>query len=69
MIRYLQKTPANERPPLDLSPLEDTVVIEQLKILQHDELKLMDYVESLLINHQSKIKQRFSLSSDNGIEY
>ena len=52
-----------------MSPLADTAVIEQLRILQHDKLKLMDYVESLLINQQSKTKQRFSLSSDNGIEY
>ena len=63
------KTPANKRPPPDMSPLVDTAVIEQLRILQHDKLKLMDYVESLLINHQSETKQRFSLSSDNGIEY
>ena len=63
------KTPANKRPPPDLSPLADTAVIEQLRILQHDKLKLMGYVEFLLINHQSKTKQRFSLSSDNDIEY
>ena len=53
------KTPANKRPPPDMSPLADTAVIEQLRVLQHDKLKLMDYVESLLINHQSKTKQRF----------
>ena len=63
------KTPANKRPPPDMSPLADTAVIEQLRIFQHDKLKLMDYVESLLINHQSKTKQRLSLSSDNGIEH
>ena len=57
------KTPANKRPPPDLSPLADTAVIEQLRILQHEKLKLMDYVEPLLINQQSKSKQRFSLSS------
>ena len=63
------KTPANKRPPPDLSSLADTAVIEQLRILQHDKLELMDYVESLLISHQSKTKQCFSLSSANGIEY
>ena len=52
-----------------MSPLADTAGIEQLRILQLDKLKLMDYVEPLLINHQSKTKQRFSLSSDNGIEF
>ena len=36
------KTPANKRPPPDLSPLADTAVIEQLRILQHNKLKLMD---------------------------
>ena len=62
------KTPENKRPLPDLSPLADTAVIEQLRILQDDKLKLMDYEESLLISHQSKTKQRFSLSSYNSIE-
>ena len=63
------KTTAKKRPPPDLSPLADTAVIEQLRILQHDKLKLMVYVESLLKNQRSKTKQRLSLSSDNCIEY
>ena len=63
------KTPANKRPPPDLSQLADTAVIEQLRFLQDEKFKLMDYEESLLINHQSKTKQRFSISSDNSIEF
>ena len=40
------KTLANKRLPRDLSPLADTAVIEQLRILQHDKLKLMYSTDS-----------------------
>ena len=53
------KTPANKRRPPDLSSLADTAVIEQLRILQHDKLELMDYVESLLISLRVKLSNVF----------
>ena len=62
------KTTENERLPPDLSPLGYITIIEQMRFLQRNKLELMDYIESLLINHQSKTKQRFSLSSDNSFE-